>query len=101
MATNDQKRNVAVMVQSIVLGVAVVLGLALLGHSLVEAVSIRQKERRITVTGSATRRIRSDFVVWEATVRSQDPALTAAYKKLAADVPEVTRFEVASATPPL
>jgi uncharacterized protein len=92
MTTNDQKRNVAVMVQSIVLGVAVVVGLALLGRALVEAVSIRQKEQRITVTGSATRRIRSDFVVWEATVRSQDPTLTAAYKKLAADVPVVVDF---------
>jgi hypothetical protein len=44
------------------------------------------------VTGSSSRRIRSDFIVWEATVRSQDAALTSAYKKLAADVPIVVRF---------
>jgi hypothetical protein len=88
----DGKRQWAVVAQGIVLGVAVVIGLGLLGQALVEAVRIRQKEQRITVTGSATRRIRSDFIVWEATVRSQDPALTAAYKKLAADVPVLVDF---------
>jgi uncharacterized protein len=90
--TGDGKRWIAVMVQSVVLGVAMVVGLALLGQALVEAVRIRQKEQRITVTGSATRRIRSDFIVWQATVRSQDPTLTAAYKKLATDVPVLVEF---------
>src|SRR5688572_18309095 len=92
MTTGDGKRQVAGIVQSLVLGVAMVAGLAFLGQALVEAVRIRQKEQRITVTGSATRRIHSDFIVWEATVRSQDPTLTAAYKKLAADVPVLVEF---------
>jgi uncharacterized protein len=90
--TNDGRRQLAITLQSIVLGIAVVAGLFVLGQALVEAVRIRQKEQRITVTGSATRRIRSDFIVWEAKVRSQDPALTAAYKKLAADVPVLVEF---------
>jgi uncharacterized protein len=90
--TNDGRRQLAVTLQSLVLGVALVAGLFVLGQALVDAVRIRQKEQRITVTGSATRRIRSDFIVWEAKVRSQDPALTAAYKKLAADVPVLVDF---------
>ncbi|HEY3497843.1 MAG TPA: SIMPL domain-containing protein [Polyangiaceae bacterium] len=92
MTTNDAKRQALGLVQSAVLGIAMVAGLGLIGNALVDAVRIRQKEQRITVTGSATRRIRSDFIVWEATVRSQDPALTAAYKKLATDVPVVVDF---------
>jgi hypothetical protein len=90
--TNDGKRQLAVILQSIVFGIAMVAGFFLLGQALVDAVRIRQKEQRITVTGSATRRIRSDFIVWEAKVRSQDPALTAAYKKLATDVPMLVEF---------
>lgn len=80
------------MARPIVLGVAIVVAAVVLAKSLVEVVRIRHKEQRITVTGSATRRIRSDFIVWEATVRTQDPTLIAAYKKLAADVPQVVEY---------
>ena len=57
-----------------------------------EAFRIKHQEKRITVTGSATRRIRSDLIVWRATVRSQNPELTGAYKKLATDVPTLVEF---------
>lgn len=78
--------------RALVIGLAVAVGAGLVGSALVEGIRVRQKEQRVTVTGSATRRIRSDFIVWEARVRSQDAALTAAYKKLAADVPAVVEF---------
>jgi hypothetical protein len=85
-------RDVFALARTLVIGLAVAVGAGLLGQALVEGIRVRQKEQRITVTGSATRRIRSDFIVWEARVRAQDPALTAAYKKLAADVPAVVEF---------
>lgn len=78
--------------------VAVIIGASVLGGALlfsragVEAFRIHHAEKRITVTGSATRRIKSDFVVWRATVKSQATEMAAAYKKLAADVPEVVAF---------
>jgi hypothetical protein len=72
---------------------AAVLGSAsLLARAAVEAFRIKHAEKRITVTGSATRRIKSDFVVWRAVVKSQAPDMAQAYKKLAADVPEVVAF---------
>ena len=48
---------------------------AILSAGLVEAFRIKHQEKRITVTGSASRRIRSDLIVWRATVRSQNPEL--------------------------
>jgi hypothetical protein len=78
--------------RSLVIGLAIVVTSGVLGKSLVEAFRIKHQEKRITVTGSATRRIRSDLIVWRASVRSQNPELTAAYKKLSADVPTVVDF---------
>ena len=93
MATSDSAhRNVWGLAYGLVLGLAVVIGAALLGRALIEAVEIRHKEQRITVTGSATHRIRSDFIVWEASVRAQDASLTVAYKKLSTDVPVLVDF---------
>lgn len=75
-----------------VIGVALAVTAGILSAGLVEAFRIKHQEKRITVTGSATRRIRSDLIVWRATVRSQNPTLTEAYKKLAADVPVLVEF---------
>jgi hypothetical protein len=76
----------------VVLGAAIVITAAVLSAGLVEAFRIKHQEKRITVTGSATRRIRSDLIVWRATVRSQNAELTGAYKKLATDVPQLVDF---------
>jgi hypothetical protein len=93
MAIDDGlKKELVSLARPVILGVAIVVAVVAGASALVEAVRIRQKEQRITVTGSATRRIRSDFIVWEAHVRTQDPTLIAAYKKLAGDVPQVVEY---------
>ena len=74
------------------MGTSVALSAYLLAHAGVEAFRIKHAENRITVTGSATRRIKSDFVVWRAVVKSQAPDMAQAYRKLAADIPEVVAF---------
>ncbi len=78
--------------RALVTGVAIVVTAAVLGSSLVEAFRIKHQEKRVTVTGSATRRIRSDLIVWRATMRAQNTELTGAYKKLAADMPALLEF---------
>jgi hypothetical protein len=87
----DSKGHSRVYVAAI-LGVAAVLSAWLFSRAGVEAFLIKHGEKRVTVTGSATRRIKSDFVVWRATVKSQAPDMAQAYRKLAADVPEVVQF---------
>jgi hypothetical protein len=79
-------------VATVVLAAAIVASASLLGRAAVDAFRIHHAEKRVTVTGSASRRIRSDLVVWRATVKSQAPQMADAYKKLAADVPALVAF---------
>jgi len=77
---------------------ATVIGLSLIGSSAILAkasvtvFNIKHAEKRIVVTGSAARRIRSDLVVWRAAVRSQAAEMSTSYRKLSTDVPAVVEF---------
>jgi hypothetical protein len=75
-----------------ILAVGAVASAVVLARAGVQAFRIRHAEQRVVVTGSATRRILSDFVVWRAVVKSQAPEMAAAYKKLSTDVPAVAAF---------
>src|SRR5580698_6751667 len=80
------------IVVAAIFGAAVVGGSFLFSRAGVDALRIHHAEKRITVTGSATRRIKSDCAVWRATVKSKAAEMAPAYKKLAADVPQVVAF---------
>jgi hypothetical protein len=77
---------------ALILGAALVVSMGVFSRGLTSVFRISHQDHRITVTGSATRRIRSDFIVWECTTRAQETTLAAAYKKLATDAPVVTQF---------
>ena len=77
---------------ALILGAAVLGSAGVLARAGVESFRIKHAEKRITVTGSATRRIRSDLVVWRSGVKSQAPEMAQAYRKLAADVPALVAF---------
>ncbi len=51
-----------------------------------------QEQSTITVTGSAKRQIRSDYVIWSATVTSEASTVAAAYQQLAKQMPVVTAY---------
>lgn len=53
----------------------------------------------ISVTGSAKRQIRSDQILWHATVSSQADTMTAAYQQLAKQVPVVVQYLVQHGVP--
>jgi len=79
-------------VTAAVIGLAAVVSAGIVSRAGIEIFRIKQGEKRIVVTGSATRRIQSDFVVWRAGVRSQAVDLPQAYKKLSLDVPTVVQY---------
>jgi uncharacterized protein len=89
---NEPSSNHANVVMAVVIGAAIVTSSFLFSRAGVQAFRIKHAEKRISVTGSTTRRIKSDFIVWRATVRSQAPEMAQAYKKLAADLPVVVAF---------
>lgn len=61
------------------MAVAVLLGSLAIASALK---NIRRTDDAVTVTGSAKRAIRSDYVVWRATVSTQSPMLTSASQEL-------------------
>jgi hypothetical protein len=75
------------------LGVALALGL--IGATVVGSralVRVKSEDQTIGVTGSAKRRIRSDLVVWTATVSYKSDTMQGAYKALAAATPKVVAY---------
>ncbi|MEO8901507.1 MAG: SIMPL domain-containing protein [Polyangiaceae bacterium] len=88
----DTRRDYASIIRALIVGGATVAAAAVVARAVVKSFEIKHQEQRVTVTGSASRRIRSDLIVWRAHLRAQNPDLTAAYKKLAADVPVAVAF---------
>src|SRR3954469_7551820 len=75
------------------LGVALALGLiaaTVVGSRAL--VRVKSEDQTIGVTGSAKRRIRSDLVVWSATVSYKGDTMQGAYKALAAATPKVVEY---------
>jgi uncharacterized protein len=77
------------------LGLGIALALGLVGATAVGAralVRVKSDDQTIAVTGSAKRRIRSDLIVWSATVSYEGDTMQSAYKSLAQAVPKVVEY---------
>jgi hypothetical protein len=92
MPSDPSRISLSSILVATVLAVGAVMASAMLGRAAVQVFRIKQAEQRIVVTGSATKRIQSDFAVWRAVIKSQAPEMATAYKKLALDVPAVAAF---------
>jgi len=73
----------------VALAIALGFGSCVVGRGLGE---IRRPEEAITVTGSAKRPIRADFVVWRASVGIQSPSITTASNELRSEANRVRQF---------
>ena len=92
MPAEPSRNSLSSILVATVLAVGAVMACAMLGRAAVQVFRIKQAEQRIVVTGSATKRIQSDFAVWRAVIKSQAPEMNTAYKKLSVDVPAVAAF---------
>lgn len=72
-----------------VIGLGIVLGLFFVSGALKD---IRRGNEEVTVTGSARRPIRSDFVVWRLSVSVQSPSLASASQELTRGTTQVRAF---------
>jgi hypothetical protein len=81
-------------------GVALAVGLVLAsmigGWAFVKG---KRGDQTIVVTGSARKRIRSDLVIWRASVTYQAAALADAYRALSENVPRVRSYLVGKGIP--
>ncbi len=81
-------------------GVAIAIGLvlssAIFGWFFARS---KKSDEAITVTGSAKRRIRSDLVVWTASVSAQSSQPTDAYKQLSDNIPRIKQYLISKGIP--
>ena len=71
------------------LAIGIVVAAAIFGWSYSKS---KKGDEAITVTGSAKKRIKSDLIVWSASISSQSTQISDAYKQLADNVPKVKKY---------
>jgi len=92
MTTSDNGSATRSWIGPLFVSAAVVGAAAILAGTIGYAVRVKYKEPTISVTGSATRRIRSDRVLWSATVVARSTTLAAAFQVLNTGTPRVKKF---------
>lgn len=73
----------------VALAIALGFGSCVVGRGIGE---VRRPDEAITVTGSAKRPIRADFVIWRASVGIQSPSVVTASSELRTEVTRVRQF---------
>lgn len=85
---NGEKNN-NLFNAAVVLAIGIVIASAIFGWSYSKS---KKGDESITVTGSAKKRIKSDLIVWSASVTAQSGQISEAYKQLADNVPKVKKY---------
>lgn len=60
---------------------------------------VKNRDQSVVVTGSARKRIKSDLVIWRASVSDQSAQLSDTYKALSASVPRVKAYLISKGIP--
>jgi hypothetical protein len=92
---NGEKNN-NLFNMALVLSIGLVIAASIIGWSYSKS---KKGDEAITVTGSAKKRIKSDLIVWSASVTAQSGQLSEAYKQLADNVPKVKKYLVDKGIP--
>lgn len=71
------------------LAIGIVVAATIFGWSYSKS---KKGDEAITVTGSAKKRIKSDLIVWSASITAQSAQISDAYKQLADNVPKVKKY---------
>jgi uncharacterized protein len=92
---NGEKNN-NLFKAALVLALGIVAAAAIFGWSYSKS---KKGDEAITVTGSAKKRIKSDLIVWSASITAQSTQISDAYKQLADNVPKVKNYLIEKGIP--
>lgn len=81
---------------ALVLAIGLVAASAIIGWSYSKS---KKGDESITVTGSAKKRIKSDLIVWSASITAQSGQISDAYKQLADSIPKVKKYLIDKGIP--
>lgn len=83
-------KNSQIIVLGLCIGVATIAASMILSHGAFRIMKFTKET--ITVTGSAQKEIRSDYIVWTGTASRQDETLSSAYQALKDDMQKVVAY---------
>lgn len=83
-------RNSQIVILGICIAVATIAASIILSQGFLKVMKFTREV--ISVTGSATKEIKSDYIVWNASFSRREADLAAAYKKIKEDLPKVTQY---------
>lgn len=85
-------RNSQIIILGFCIVVATIVSSVILSQGFLKIMKFTREQ--ISVTGSAQKNIKSDYVVWTASFSKKDPDLATAYKKLKEDLEKVKKYLV-------
>ncbi|MBU0605613.1 MAG: SIMPL domain-containing protein [Candidatus Omnitrophica bacterium] len=90
MGEGNFLKNSQIIVLGICIAVATIVSSVILSGGFLKVMKFTREQ--ISVTGSATKEIKSDFIVWKGTFSRRDVALKTAYEALRSDLKKVKQY---------
>ncbi|MCX5715487.1 MAG: SIMPL domain-containing protein [Candidatus Omnitrophica bacterium] len=85
-------KNSQIIVLGVCIAVATIVSSVILSGGFLKVMKFTREN--INVTGSATKEIKSDYIVWKATFSRREPDMAAAYKKIKEDLEKAKQYLV-------
>lgn len=83
-------RNSQIIILGVCIAAATIVSSVILSQGFLKVMKFTREQ--ITVTGSATKEIKSDYIVWRSVFSRREPDLTTAYAKLKDDLAKVKAY---------
>ena len=90
MESGNFLKNSQIIVLGVCIAVATIVSSIILSGGFLKVMKFTREQ--ISVTGSATKEIKSDFIVWKGTFSRRDIALKTAYEALRSDLEKVKKY---------
>ena len=90
MEGNNFLKNSQIIILGICIAVATIVSSVILSGGFLKVMKFTREQ--ITVTGSATKEIRSDYIVWRGTITRRESDLKTAYQNLTADLDKTRQY---------
>ena len=83
-------KNSQIIILGICIAIATIVSSVILSSGVLKVMKFTREQ--ISVTGSATKEIRSDYIIWQGTFSARDSNLKAAYASLKNDLEKIKRY---------
>lgn len=83
-------KNSQIIILGVCIAVATIVSSVILSGGFLKVMKFTRET--INVTGSATEKIKSDYIIWDANFSRREPDMAAAYKRIKEDLEKVKRY---------